>query len=199
MGLSPFPNTARIAAMSRRNSGYEKGDDPIDWSGFDQRAGADPEPVEGSAPLAILCGAMVVLGIVAVIWGLNAFGAQLEQLRDTSSLGDFNTVAIAIAGGLTLIPAIFGFQVASKPVGFVAPTVLGIAGVFIGIVMAGTCLVLGGASPLPWAAAIVLAFLYLVLVVRVHKAANRERASRYRGRHSRPTKDELWDEKNIWK
>lgn len=201
-GLFLLPNTARMAGMSRRNAHgnarYGRGDDPIDWSAFDEEDSRQG-PVSGSTALRIVSVLMIVAGIAGIIGGVNEFGAEIEQLGNTGEMGSFAPVFVAIGGALTLIPAAFGLQIAGNPVSFVPPTVLGLAGILIAVVMAGMSI--AGSSPVwPWIAALLLALLYLYFVVRVHKAANAAQARQ--GAHSRgrrPTKDELWDEKNIWK
>lgn len=187
-----------MAGMSRKNRQYERGDDPIDWSAFEEED-AKQGPVRGSTALRIVSVLMIVAGIAAVIWGINAFGAEIEQLGSTGQMGSFSPIAVAIAGALTLIPAAFGLQIAGNPVSFIPPTVFGLVGILIGVIMAVVS-VIWASSPLPWIVAAVIALAYLYFVVRVHKAANSARSRR--GAHSarrRPTKDELWDEKNIWK
>ena len=75
---------------------------------------------------------------------------------------------------------------------------LGLIGIVFMVIMTGVELFMSlmgsGGSMVPWIVGIVLSIVYLYFVVRVHKAANDlGRAKR------RPTKEELWDEKNIWK
>lgn len=181
--------------MSRRNQQYGRGDDPIDWSAFEEED-AKRGPVSGSAALRIVCVLMIVAGVAGVIGGINSFGAEIEQLGNTGQMGSISPLAVAIAGALTLIPAAFGLQIAGNPVSFVPPTVFGLVGILMGVVMTILAAVQEW-TVWPWLVALVLAIGYLVFVVRVHKAAS---AAARPGRHSRrPTKDELWDEKNIWK
>lgn len=198
--------------MSRKHDGYEPDDDPIDWSGFDRKDDDALTPVKGSAALAVVCLAMFVGGIVALFWGLSSCGSILEALRDTQTL-DLQPLLFAGVGALTLIPAVFGLQVASKPLGFMPALVFGVVGIFIGVAAMGVIALANAEGdnllPWPWAVLALLALLYFLCVLRVYRAASSAAAAHgshgthsERGVHStrrRSAKDELWDEKNIWK
>ena len=205
------PTPARLApgsynARMRKSERYQAGDNPIDWSSFDEPSGRQG-PVPGSTALRIVSAIMLVGAVVAVIFGCMGMGSALSSMDlsspDTAFLGSgmLRSGALIGVGALTLIPAAFGFQVAGTPVSFVAPTVLGIIGILLSVVLQvlsiAICLV--GSSdaevlqPAPWIVLLLPAFAYLFCVVRVHKAANRRGVAR-----RRPSKDELWDEDKIW-
>ena len=149
-------STATMNAM-RNDKRYQTDDNPIDWSSFDESSLQDG-PVDGSIQLRIVSIILLVLGLAALIAGVNGFGAQLEQMNGapTFSYAVIDPLLLAGTGLLTLMGS--------------------------------------GGSMIPWIVGIVLSIVYLYFVVRIHRAANDlGRAKR------RPTKEELWDENNIWK
>ena len=183
----------------RNDKRYQTDDNPIDWSSFDESSLQDG-PVDGSIQLRIVSIILLVLGLAALIAGVNGFGAQLEQMNGAPafSYAVIDPLLLAGTGLLTLVPACCGLQTASTAVSFVAPTVLGLIGIVFMVIMTGVELFMSlmgsGGSMIPWIVGIVLSIVYLYFVVRVHRAANDlGRAKR------RPTKEELWDENNIWK
>lgn len=191
-------STATMNAM-RNDKRYQTDDNPIDWSSFDESS-LQNGPVDGSIQLRIVSIILLVLGLAALIAGVNGFGAQLEQMNGapTFSYAVIDPLLLAGTGLLTLVPACFGLQTASTAVSFVAPTVLGLIGIVFMVIMTGVELFMSlmgsEGSMIPWIVGIVLSIVYLYFVVRVHRAANDlGRAKR------RPTKEELWDENNIWK
>lgn len=195
--------------MNTRNR-HRNEDNPIDWSSFDEAPDA-PVKLQGSTQLKIMSTVLLVLAVLGFLYGCMEMGAATASL-DTSSVESFlmgsgllDACMLVFVSLLTIIPAAFGFQLAGNPVSFVAPTVFGIVGILLGIVLQVVGVVavaMAGSSgstssTFPWIVIVIPAFFYLFFVVRLHKAANRAGAKNRPRR--RPTKEELWDEDQIWK
>jgi ABC-type anion transport system duplicated permease subunit len=191
---------------------YERDDNPIDWSAFGE-AERKPMHLKGCKELRLVSLVLIALGIGGIIFGTNmlvgAFG-ELSQSGDgamlfVTSFSDYwRPVFIMFIGLVTLIPATFGLQTASNPGSFLTPTILGIAGIVAPLLFALIIIITGALRGdmdivlfLTMAICAIGAGIYLLFVVRVHKAFNLATG----GVHStrRPAKDEIWDEESIWK
>lgn len=189
---------------------FQDDDNLIDWSAFDENEQTLGE-LEGSRQLRIVSLVVLLIAIAGIVVGGMDFNTALNRVALSSNsesafFSNFDSFAkpcfLIFFGLLTIIPASFGFQTAKSPVVFVAPTVLGLAGIAFSVLCAIGTLVMDALSgsfeplmPTYFLVCAVAAVGYLFFVVRVHKAANAAGGTPVR---KRPTKEELWDEKNIW-
>ena len=190
-------------------------DNLIDWSAFDEAEETAVE-LDGSRQLRIVSGILLLIAAVGIVMGGLGFGEALNTINSldpTEGVMDsgvsragvgIGTLAqpcfLIFFGFLTIIPAAFGLQTAKSPVVFVAPTVLGLLGIVVSVICAVALLVIQALAgefdpviPSYFIVCALVAVAYLFFVVRVHKAANAKGDIK-----RRPTKDELWDDKNVW-
>ena len=184
-------------------------DNLIDWSAFDEGE-QKPLNLDGSRQLRIVSIVVLLIAIAGIVLGGTDLNSALTRLNRATS-GDVLLASdpgmlgmplfVIFYGMLTIVPAAFGLQAAKSPVTFVAPTVLGVAGIVGSALCAIVVLVMDAVSgsfepvlPSYFVVCALAAVAYLFFVVRVHKAANAAGGVV----RKRPTKDELWDEKNIW-
>ena len=189
--------------------GFDAEDNPIDWSAFDEKERAVAD-LEGSKQLRIVSIAMMLLAVVGIVIGITSMNDALGSLSkaadgQTELVGNFGMYArpafLIFYAMLTLVPAAFGLQTAKSSVSFVAPTVLGVAGIVVSALCGFGFLFVDAISgvgnltmPVYMFICAVVAVVYLMFVVRVHKSANAAGGVQRR----RPTKEELWDEDKIW-
>ena len=190
---------------------YEENDNLIDWSAFDESAQPAIE-YDGSKQLRVVSIVLLFVAVAGIALGVMEFNSVSSVASQAASGGALAAAGIAsfakpvllmFFGLLTFIPAAFGFQTAKSPVVFVTPTVLGLAGIVVSALGAIASLV-GGALSSAFDPVLttymlvctIVAVMYLVFVVRVHKAAN---AAGGVPQRKRPTKEERWDEDKIWR
>lgn len=183
-------------------------DNLIDWSAFDEEEEKHGD-LYGSRELRVVSVVLLLIAAVGVIMGGLNFSEALNALNNSSGAAAQTGAGLATLAGpsflvfyalLTIIPASFGLQTAKSPVVFVAPTVLGLLGIAASLISAIVLLVLEALEgvfdpvvPSYFFVCTLAAAAYLFFVVRVHKAANAKGDIK-----RRPTKDELWDDKNVW-
>ena len=180
-------------------------DNLIDWSAFDEEDDK-PRVLQGSRELRIVSIILLLIAVAGIVMGGVAFNEALDGLNGTAAqngtgLGSLVQPGLLVLFALlTIIPASFGLQTAKSPVVFMTPTVLGLLGIAASLVCAIALLVLQALAgefdpvvPSYFIVCAAAACAYLFFVVRVHKAANAEGDVKHR-----PTKEELWDDKNVW-
>ena len=190
---------------------YERDDNPIDWSAFSEAPGK-PLHLKWCTQLRWVSFALIALAIAGIVFGANMLVSAFNALAESGDgaalfvahFGDYwRPVFIMLIGLVTLIPATFGLQTAQAPGSFVAPTVLGLAGiaaplVFV-MVLVAFGLLNGGIDIVLLVTMLICAVaasVYLLFVVRVHKSFNAATGGVHTAKRS--TKDEMWDEDKIW-
>ena len=176
-------------------------DNLIDWSAFDENVQPATE-YDGSKQLRIVSIVLLFVAVAGIVIGAMDLSSAMAAAA-SAGIGSFaKPILLMFFGMLTFIPAAFGFQTAKSPVVFVMPTVLGLAGIVVSALGAIGSLVTSAFSgsfdpvlPTYMLICTLVAVVYLVFVVRVHKAVN---AAGGVPQRKRPTKEELWDEDKIW-
>ena len=183
-----------------------KKDDIIDWSAFDE-APAPRTKAPGAPLFRVLAAVLFVVAIGGTIlggMGVNEAFRLLGADDGTSMIvspevqaqffKSFATLGLSLA---TLVPACFALSAAAQRKAFLSHLLI----VVCGLVLSGMTFVVGIAiegegggtiDPL-WAVFTVLAIAYLVIAAMVSWNSRTSESS-----HA-AKKEELWDEKDIWK